>query len=262
MSDIVKFHDVEFEIIELDGEKSVRVSALAKALGYANGGRLVNLINRRRTEFEGKRFFLNLGINPSGGRPEMVLTYNGVIRAAMLSNAPRAKEFRDWAEEVLFKVMTTGHYELPGVSVPTDPMVIDALARLNEGMLFLSKQMENIRFSKLIASEPDISQWFTPGQRIKRLEELAGRKVRRFFNRGGGFDRYVNQEHHKQFGGGLRMRFRRYIAKEPEFVLEPCPEMDRFLRDSYRKYTIFYNPDNQPRLRLTGRKARLSHAER
>ena len=35
----------------------------------------------------------------------------------MLSDAPRAKEFRDWAESVLYPVMTQGYY-LPAEAEP------------------------------------------------------------------------------------------------------------------------------------------------
>lgn len=43
-----------------------------------------------------------------------LLTRHGAIRAAMTSRAPRAKEFRDWAEDVLFNVLTTGKHVEPG----------------------------------------------------------------------------------------------------------------------------------------------------
>lgn len=42
-----------------------------------------------------------------------LLTRHGAIRAAMTSRAPRAKEFRDWAEDVLFNVLTTGKHVEP-----------------------------------------------------------------------------------------------------------------------------------------------------
>jgi len=42
----------------------------------------------------------------------MVLSKRGIIRVAMRSDAPRAAQFRDWAETVLYEVMTTGSYSL------------------------------------------------------------------------------------------------------------------------------------------------------
>jgi prophage antirepressor-like protein len=49
-----------------------------------------------------------------------LVTIHGAIRAAMTSRAPRAKEFRDWAEDVLFNVLTTGRHEEPGAAPTLD----------------------------------------------------------------------------------------------------------------------------------------------
>lgn len=111
MSDLIaRFEDVDMEIIDHEGQRWVTVKALADALGYEDHRSLVNLINRKSEEFEGKTFVIKLMTN-SPGRPDTtIINYHGVIRVAMLSDAPRAKQFRDWAEEVLFRVMTTGFY--------------------------------------------------------------------------------------------------------------------------------------------------------
>ena len=100
-------HEVDFEVYEIDGEKAVRVSSLAKALGYSSANPLNTLIRRKPREFQGKVFDIKLMSN-SPGAPEAVLTYHGVIRATYLAKTKRSEEFRDWADDVLFKVMTTG----------------------------------------------------------------------------------------------------------------------------------------------------------
>ena len=111
-----RFHDVDFDIIDHNGQKWVTVKALAEALGYEDHRALIKLIDRNPQEFRNKTFVVKLTTN-SPGRPDTtIINYNGVIRAAMLSDAPRASEFRDWAEEVLFSVMTTGAYALPGAT--------------------------------------------------------------------------------------------------------------------------------------------------
>ena len=53
-SDIVKFHDVDFEIIELDGERWVLLTKLARALGYSDHRALHKLLDRRSAEFANK----------------------------------------------------------------------------------------------------------------------------------------------------------------------------------------------------------------
>jgi prophage antirepressor-like protein len=90
--------------VDVNGEKWITVKQLAEALGYVDRQQLLNPINRNRLEFHGKTFQLKLSGNV--GRPETVINYHGCIRAAMLSDAPRAREFRDWAEMILFAVMT------------------------------------------------------------------------------------------------------------------------------------------------------------
>jgi hypothetical protein len=44
------------------------------------------MINRNPAELKGKYFPVKLTLN-SQGRPELAITYHGVIRAAMISNA-------------------------------------------------------------------------------------------------------------------------------------------------------------------------------
>ena len=84
------------------------VNQLAGALEYARPDELLRLIQRNSTEFGGKTLTVKLTEKP--GRPETVISYHGVIRVAMLSDAPRAIEFRDFAESVLYPVMSQGYY--------------------------------------------------------------------------------------------------------------------------------------------------------
>lgn len=65
-----------------------------------------------------------------------LLTRHGAIRAAMTSRAPKAKEFRDWAEEVLFNVLTTGkHEEAPKDPPPSLRDVTNVLAELRRNKM-------------------------------------------------------------------------------------------------------------------------------
>lgn len=73
---------------------------LATALGYKRSDKLNILIKRNESEFTNK--ICKFKINPLELQPNLLINYHGVIRAAMLSNAPRAIEFRDWAETALY----------------------------------------------------------------------------------------------------------------------------------------------------------------
>ena len=65
------------------------------------------MIERHSAEFQGKTLSLKL-TDSSRGKPDKILSYHGVIRLAMLSKAKRTMEFRDWAEDALFKAVTQG----------------------------------------------------------------------------------------------------------------------------------------------------------
>lgn len=99
------FPGTRFDIVDANGEKWVTVKQLAEALGYAEHAQLSRLIRRNPAEFQGKLSVVNL-TTIKGARFQQIINYHGCIRAAMLSDAPRAPEFRDWAETILFAVMT------------------------------------------------------------------------------------------------------------------------------------------------------------
>jgi len=85
---VLRFHDAEIEIVDNSGEKWVPVKALAKALGYSHVQQLHNLVKRNFGEFLNKTSLVKL--TKEQLQPVMIINYQGVIRAAMLSDAPRA----------------------------------------------------------------------------------------------------------------------------------------------------------------------------
>ena len=113
--EIAKFEDAEIRIDSFDGHKWVVVRDLAKALGYVDHRPLFTLLDRNPDEFKGKQRVIKL-MTTSGWKDTRVINYHGVIRVAMKSDAPKAVKFRDWAEEVLFQVMTTGSYSMKPIS--------------------------------------------------------------------------------------------------------------------------------------------------
>ena len=83
----ISFYDTHFEIIDHDGNRWVTVKQLAEALGYSDHKKLSTLIRRNASEFQNKIEYLNLRYS-SGGKPDQIINYHGVIRAAMLSKTP------------------------------------------------------------------------------------------------------------------------------------------------------------------------------
>jgi prophage antirepressor-like protein len=67
----------------------VTMKQLAQGMGYSNNKALTDMINRNQSEFDGKVSVIKL-MTIKGERDSMVINYHGVIRAAMLSDAPRA----------------------------------------------------------------------------------------------------------------------------------------------------------------------------
>ncbi|MBI5570279.1 MAG: hypothetical protein HY914_10075 [Desulfomonile tiedjei] len=103
------FSNQNLEVIELDGERFVTLRAIGRALGHADPIDCRKIIERHADEFAGKVRVFSLS-TIKGQRNCPVINFRGVIRLAMLSNAPRAIEFRDWAEQLLCHVMKYGYY--------------------------------------------------------------------------------------------------------------------------------------------------------
>jgi len=84
-------------------------------------GRLVYELRDLGEIKEKKHYCTVTGLNSGVGRPDrLVLSYRGVIRVAMRSQGQRAREFRDWAEEVLLRVMMTGEYSSGKAVIPRE----------------------------------------------------------------------------------------------------------------------------------------------
>lgn len=98
-------------IHDADGNRWISSKEVGEALGAANPRKLVSRLVQTGELMEGKHF-RSLKLQNSGpGNPNtLVLSYRGIIRVAMRSEGKRAREFRDWAEDVLYEVMMTGCY--------------------------------------------------------------------------------------------------------------------------------------------------------
>lgn len=83
-----------------------KVSAGGEAIApdLREGDHVINLTGDELALF--KRMDPDAAASRASGA--LLLTHRGVLRAAMLASTPKAVEFRDWAEDVLFAVLTTG----------------------------------------------------------------------------------------------------------------------------------------------------------
>jgi prophage antirepressor-like protein len=98
------------DIIDANGNRWVTSAQVGKALGNTNIRVLISGLIESKELKEGKHYCkLTLQRQSDGKKsPHLVLSYRGIIRVSMHSEGRRASKFRDWAEDVLFEVMTTG----------------------------------------------------------------------------------------------------------------------------------------------------------
>jgi len=101
-----------FEIIDHKGERWVTRKQLEAALDVSDLRHLhIRLVDRGelKENIHFIRFRDDMTRNPQGGNPNtIVYSYRGIIRVSMASEGKNAIIFRDWAEDVLYSVMTTG----------------------------------------------------------------------------------------------------------------------------------------------------------
>jgi prophage antirepressor-like protein len=228
---IVWFENTQFTPIDVNGKKWVTTKRLAEALGYSNSSSLSHMIQNNLKEFRGKTLLLKLGGGP--GRPTMLINYHGVIRAAMLSDAPRAIEFRDWAEEVLFAVMTTGGYN--------DALITKMIESQNEINLSFAtriKELQDNQARTLVPAQQDNRSWPTPTGMLRAIHHEP---LPKYFNRGASFDIYCSLKHAQVRGVLLPQRDRGHRGKMPDYVIQPNPENHHFVQECFKTYQVYRN---------------------
>lgn len=115
----------DMDVVDAHGDRWVLASQVGEALGVSNVRSLVADLRDTEGLVEGKHYCrLDLPMNGKDvlfcratrqqveksvqDRERLLLSYRGVIRVAMRSDGPRAVQFRDWAEDVLFAAMVDG----------------------------------------------------------------------------------------------------------------------------------------------------------
>jgi prophage antirepressor-like protein len=122
MGNVVKFEaygkEYPLSIVERENGKWILAQQVGEAMGVKQIRRLVHELKNLNEIKEGKHCRTVTERRESDNKlsQRVMLSYRGVIRVAMRSQGTRAREFRDWAEEVLYQVMMTGSYGIPEVA--------------------------------------------------------------------------------------------------------------------------------------------------
>lgn len=236
---------INFEVYTIDGEEFISMPQFARGLGYDSPRPLHKLIGRHASEFVNKTRVVNL--TTVENQQVTLINREGVIRACMLAKAPRAKEFRDVAEHILFSVATTGSYN--------SPVLTQILTTLNEAILMQGKMLQNLaaevyevrdcQARTLVPAMRDNRNWPTPAQRLREL--IRPKSAPKFFNGGAKFDEAAAHAYAAEFGGFPMKRER--PRKRAEWVIEVTWENDLFLLRFYKKFLLTW-PVKQDTLRL------------
>lgn len=128
MGNVVRFHahgkEYGLSVIDRDGNRWVTSQQVGEALGNKNIRKLIYDM-QASGELKKRKHWRNVSFLQPGDtqkRLRIFLSWRGVIRVAMKSHGSRAREFRDWAEDVLFQVMVTGTYSEPqSIAPPVNP---------------------------------------------------------------------------------------------------------------------------------------------
>ena len=97
----LSFHDVQFDIIDHNGQPWLRLFQIGSALGYADPSMLVRVYQRNADEFTDAMTAL-VELETSGGKQQVrIFSLRGCHLLAMLARTKIAKEFRRWVLDVL-----------------------------------------------------------------------------------------------------------------------------------------------------------------
>lgn len=135
---------IPFVIYDMRGTKWVLAADVQRALQMQNIRDLVGRLRRDGELREGLHFCKFTIQNSGPGNPNVLgLSRRGVIRIAMRSDAPRARAFREWAENVLDKVMETGVYDANGDLAAKAGSNAERTIGFRQGLLFSEIMMRH-----------------------------------------------------------------------------------------------------------------------
>ena len=101
MTNLVTFQQTELEVIDLNGQKWLRASQIARALGYDNTSRIADLYRRNKAEFT-PEMITTIELPTAGGfQLTRIYSARGAKMLAIFARTEIAAEFRKWILDVL-----------------------------------------------------------------------------------------------------------------------------------------------------------------
>jgi len=160
MNNVINFSDgideYPLEIIDANDDKWILAQQVGEALGNKNIRDLINSLKEKGELTDGKhicKVTLQM-VDDTQPRKYSILSYRGIIRVSMRSEGERAILFRDWAEDVLYEVMTTGSYNMVRNDINRhlldEARVIERTARIFRAIVFMARTA-GFRSSQAIA---------------------------------------------------------------------------------------------------------------
>lgn len=163
---VLVFHEVEFEVVDMQGLPWLRGPQVAGALGYNRDDRIADLYARNTDEFDDTMTQV-VELNTAGGRqPVRIFSPRGAYLLAMLARTERAKEFRRWVLDVL-----EGHAAPKVGKTMTFPQHLAALKYRGQLVQSLAKATERGTAIELYSNLRHVSRLL--GMTVSELEALA-----------------------------------------------------------------------------------------
>lgn len=198
MANVVKFEasgkEYALSIREHAGRRWLTAQQLGEALGNVNINKLIRDL-AQRGELQEEKHWKNFSFLQPGdaqARVRTLLSYRGVIRVSMHSEGTRARQFRDWAEEVLYQVMKNGQYDEPQAMERWREMGFRqglAVVTLAGRMAMSLEELSRICYLRRVGlSQPEV------GRVVGRSKDQLSRLEREMAKNGITFDRVNAQK--------------------------------------------------------------------
>jgi len=164
---VLVFHEVEFEVVDMQGLPWLRGPQIGGALGHADPADAVQKIYSRNVDEFDESMTQVVELNTAGGRqPVRIFSPRGAYLLAMLARTERAKEFRRWVLDVL-----EGHAAPKVGKTMTFPQHLAALKYRGQLVQSLAKATERGTAIELYSNLRHVSRLL--GMTLSELEALA-----------------------------------------------------------------------------------------
>lgn len=239
------------------GKLTLTMKEAGELLGYSKPREAIgHIYSAHKDEFDNECTHLSVSDTADIHTPpvrERIFTLDGLILLCMFSEQPVAKKVRHWLRKVGREVAVTGSYNSPELTAALGKIAL-VVADLTDRMMAVESRESRL----LIPAPADNSYWPTPAERIRSL--IPTTRIPKYFNRGGAFDVYASLRHARLFGGLLSQRNRRHLAKLPDYVIQPCPENDIFLRETFAVWLEKEHP-SQTKLQFAQKRIPRHHRQ-